>query len=288
MAFLTSLVLLTYWTGIIFPYHLLELPDVWSMSAAVVVYVGVAAVMLFFYVFPDGRFASRWASWLALAFIGVYTPGTLFPYSSLSVFRYPLLQALASALIFGAIVLVQVYRYRRVSNAAQRQQTKWVVLGIGAVAAGYCMFLVLNLLQSGVLASLIGYTVGLLLLLFFPISIVVAVLRYRLYDIDVIINRTLVYGALTALLVAVYVGSIVVLQGLVRALTGQESQLAIVASTLAVATLFNPLRRRIQGFIDRRFYRRQVRRCKDTPNLFCQAQGRNRSGRLERRPGGGG
>ena len=84
-----------------------------------------------------------------------------------------------------------------------------------------------------------------------------AVLKYRLYGIDLLINRTLVYGALTATLVALYVGSIVVLQGLLGALIGQESQLAIVASTLAVAALFNPLRHRIQSFIDRSFYRRR-------------------------------
>ncbi len=88
-----------------------------------------------------------------------------------------------------------------------------------------------------------------------PAAIGIAILRYRLYNIDLLINRTLVYGSLTAMLVGAYVGSIVVLQGLLRALTGQESQLAIVASTLAVAALFNPLRRRIQSFIDRRFYR---------------------------------
>jgi hypothetical protein len=257
MAFLTSLALLTYWTGITFPTHLWEIPYVWGLAAEVVVYVGIAAVMVFFYVFPDGRFVPRWTRWLVLASIGVFTPAILSPYSSLSVFRYPLLQTLVSVGVFGAIVLVQVYRYKRVSDVAQRQQTKWVVLGIGALAAGYCMFLVLNLYQSGVLASLVGYTAGLLLLLFLLVSIVVAVLRYRLYEIDVIINRTLVYGALSATLALVYVGSIVVLQGLLRALTGQESQLAIVASTLTVAALFNPLRRRIQGFIDRRFYRRK-------------------------------
>jgi hypothetical protein len=91
--------------------------------------------------------------------------------------------------------------------------------------------------------------------LFIPLSIGVALLRARLFDIDVVINRTLVYGSLTATLVALYFGGIVVLQGVIVALTGQESTIAVVASTLLIAALFNPLRRRIQGFIDRRFYR---------------------------------
>jgi hypothetical protein len=90
-----------------------------------------------------------------------------------------------------------------------------------------------------------------------PVAIGIAIFKYRLYEIDLLINRTLVYGALTAMLVAVYIGSIVALQGFLRALTGQESQLAIVASTLVIAALFQPLRRRIQSFIDKRFYRRK-------------------------------
>jgi hypothetical protein len=90
-----------------------------------------------------------------------------------------------------------------------------------------------------------------------PIFTGVAITRYRLYEIDIVINRTLVYGALTAALVAVYFGGVATLQALFRALTGQQSILAVVASTLLIAALFNPLRRRIKAFIDRRFYRRK-------------------------------
>jgi hypothetical protein len=105
----------------------------------------------------------------------------------------------------------------------------------------------LNLLTYAVLAS---FTIV-------PIAVGFAVLRYRLYEIDIIINRALVYGLLTAMLVAIYVASVVGLQAAFRTLTGQESTLAVVASTLAIAALFNPLRRRVQAFVDRRFYRRK-------------------------------
>jgi hypothetical protein len=154
--------------------------------------------------------------------------------------------------------LAQVYRYKRVSTLAQRQQSKWVFFGTVAALAGYGAFQALDLLlQSAPLASLLGNTALFVLSLLIPISIAVAVLRHRRYDIDILINRTLVYGSLTAMLVSLYFGGIVVLQRVFVALTGQQSTLAVVASTLLIAALFTPLRRRIQGFIDRRFYRRK-------------------------------
>jgi hypothetical protein len=162
-----------------------------------------------------------------------------------------------------------VMRYRR-SGGEVRQQIKWI-----AFAALFMGVLYLGIMSTGILVWLVSAPegpsdlgtrslwgalledVGVLSFAGVPVAIGFAVLKYRLYDIGLLINRTLVYGALTATLVAVYVGSIVVFQGLLRAFIGQESQLAIVASTLAVVAPFNPLRHRIQGFIDRRFYRRK-------------------------------
>jgi hypothetical protein len=196
-----------------------------------------------------------------LAAMGVLAPSILFPYSAFSLWRYPLLNALVSAsLLVGPVFFVQIYRYLRVSDAAQRQQTKWVVLGMGAAGAGYGVFVALDLLlPSGLLVSLLGNTAFFALMLLIPISIAVAVLRYRLYDIDILINRTLVYVSLTVTLSAIYFGGVTASQAIFRVLTGQEQQpqLALVVSTLVIAALFNPLRRRIQSFIDRRFYRRK-------------------------------
>jgi hypothetical protein len=141
-----------------------------------------------------------------------------------------------------------VLRFRR-SRGEERQQLKWFVYA-GVLIVGA---LFVPLLVPGAASSVLQLLVMPLL----PVAVGVAIMRYRLYEIDLLINRTLVYGALTALLAAVYVASVVSLQGALRALTGQESQLAVVASTLLIAAIFNPLRRRIQALVDRRFYRRK-------------------------------
>jgi hypothetical protein len=121
----------------------------------------------------------------------------------------------------------------------------------------YAAALLLLIPLSEPLSAIVENAVFAAVFLALPTAVGVAVLRYRLYGIDLVINRTLVYGPLTAMLVLVYLGGVVSLQYAFRALTGQGSQVAIVASTLAIAALFNPLRRRVQGFVDRRFYRRK-------------------------------
>ena len=167
-----------------------------------------------------------------------------------TVFWYSSMVILAMLFVSGGSLVLRLRR----SVGEERQQLKWVVYSVALLAfAVPSTILVIIVVQS--LESVRVFFAVLFPLI--PISVGIPTLRYRLYDIDRIINHTLVYGALTVMLVAVYAGSIVILQGFLRALTGQESQLAIVASTLAVAALFAPLRRRIQSFIDRRFYRRK-------------------------------
>ena len=231
-------------------------PALW-FPAHLLNYIGQVSFGVFFYLFPDGRFVPRWTRWFAVASALLFVPDVFFSESSLTALTDPLF-----FIFIGSLVFAQVYRYRRVSTPAQRQQTKWVVFGFSAALAGFVGVISLYeavpaIGRSGPLGEMVGETVVYGFLLLIPLSIGMAILRSRLYDIDVLINRTLVYGALTASLAAVYVGSVVSLQYVFRALTGQESQLAIVASTLAIAALFQPLRRRLQSFIDRRFYRKK-------------------------------
>jgi hypothetical protein len=167
---------------------------------------------------------------------------------------------LAHALVWALVLVAAaslLLRLRR-AKVVERQQIKWLAF-VGAVAAigGPLTYVGGPEVMSMWWVQRVGLALIVIGFAGVPIAMSIAILKYRLYDIDILINRTLVYGSLTATLVALYFGSIVLLQGVFRALTGQESQIAIVVSTLVIAALFNPLRRRIQGFIDRRFYRRK-------------------------------
>ena len=235
-------------------------------------YLLLALVLIFMpLLFPDGRLPSRrWLPVLVLAGVGTVMMVVLGALAdTLSVneapgyeidnpigvegLRYvedlPVFGVLTGLLIFsivgaGASVVV---RFRR-SRGVERQQMKWFV---------YAVALMLLVPTEGFLPGIFGSVALGAVLIGLPTAIGIAVLRHRLYEIDLIINRTLVYGTLTATLVALYLGGIVLLQRVFVTLTGEKSTLAVVASTLVIAALFNPLRRRIQSFIDRRFYRRK-------------------------------
>ncbi len=233
----------------------------------------LVAATFFCLLFPDGRPPSRrWRSvgWISavggvlLVFGLSLTPGPLDERNYPGV-RNPAGAEGAGRLIEGLDVIgkafallalllavaAMIVRFRR-STGVERLQLKWVVYADAVAAGGFA----LTLFLSGPLANAV-FAAAFLAFIGVPVAAGVAILKHRLYDIDLLINRTLVYGALTASLALVYFVSVVVLQQLFRALTGQESQLVVVASTLAIAALFNPLRRRVQAFVDRRFYRRK-------------------------------
>jgi len=265
MALFTSLSLITFGTFSIYP----DLAVLAGENSAgwllvrLLGFFGSASLLLFFFLFPDGRFVPRWTRWMAVFWATHQLGDYVFTGSFLDIYRLsPLLNFMTIAAFACVVVASQLYRYRRVSSLVQRQQTKSVVFGtvvamLGTVGFGLPLYTSATIAQYGepyTLACEAAISGSLLLI---PLSIGVAIIRHRLWDIDIVINRTLVYGALTTSLVLVYFGGVAASQTIFHTLTGQEKQpqLAIVVSTLLIAALFNPLRRRIQFFIDRRFYR---------------------------------
>jgi len=241
----------------------------WSASwsaplVSVLQFLGEISIAVFFFTFPGGSLAPRWTRWALLVEI-VYWALDIFD-SSVFTNAGPL--ALLSFVLFlglmMSLVVAQVWRYRTISTSRQRQQSKWVVYTLALVVTGAMLEIVVvfvilpGVSIPGALVFMLGGALQAFLLALFPVSIAIAILRSQLWDIDVLINRTLVYGLLTGILAALYVGSVVLLDMLARDLTGHvNSTPVIVVSTLLIAALFQPLRRRIQSAIDRRFYRRK-------------------------------
>jgi hypothetical protein len=266
MALLVSLFLVAFGTTTLrsdMVEVLIPLHPAWLVLGRGVQVLGEVLAVLFFLTFPGGKFEPRWTRWLGVAFLVFQVPADLFPDLSS---RLPVL-ATAQGVVFFCVVVgmlgSQIYRYRYVSTPGQRRQTRWVVFGttLAFVALlGFVWPLIiigLRLDWISPLLLLVMQASTSLITTLIPLSVGVAMLRSRLFDVDVVINRTLVYGALTVALASVYLGCVVLMQYGFRTFAGGDSQLAVVASTLVIAALFNPLRRIIQRLIDRRFYRRK-------------------------------
>jgi hypothetical protein len=235
------------------------------------------ALCLLFLLFPDGRPASpRWrlVVWAVInvavgaIFATALEPGRLDAHLSL---ENPLsmgkpfgdiarlvkdvtnIVAIPIFLVSLASVVVRLQR----SRGRERLQVKWVTYAAVLTTISFATSSLVGLLPSGQTAADVFFLVGVVGFTSIPVAAGIAILRYRLYDIDLIINRTLVYGSLSAMLALVYIGSVVGLQSFFWTITGHESTLAVVASTLAIAALFGPLRHQVQGVVDRRFYRRK-------------------------------
>jgi hypothetical protein len=236
----------------------------WAFS--LVTFLGQVALMAILLLFPTGRLVSRWIGPLLpvgiiYAFFNSF-PSAVFPYTAL----WPGWLSDPSLLLFpGGLIATQVYRTVHVDTPLQRQQTRWIAAGgrvpvsltIGSLVAARLM----PSLATNAVFSIVRTTTFSVALLLIPIAFGFSILRYRLWDIDVVVNRALVYGSLTVLLALAYAAGVLGGQSIVGSLTHasgeQQSPLVVMMTTLVIAALFQPLRRRIQAVIDRRFYRRK-------------------------------
>ena len=267
---------------------------IWRITPGVLQGFGWFSVGLFALLFPNWRFVPRrsrflvlpWALWVVV----------FFAFADRVTQTRPVVIAVSYAvwvLFLGLGVCAQIYRYHWVSTPQQRQQTKWVMLGfagslVGALAASVQHVLSLsvgNAGQNSVLYEGAAVTLLTLTALLIPLSITIAILRYNLYDIDRLLNLSLVYGSLTVALALLYAVCVALLQLIVQTATGQRGQspLVLVVSTLGIAALVHPLRRRIQRSIDRRFFRRRYNAAKTLAVFSAELRGEMDLGQLTER-----
>jgi signal transduction histidine kinase len=237
--------------GIVFAYPQLE----WLTQT--IALIGSVSILAFFFVFPNGRFTPRWTTAILLGWFLFQLPRYYFPNSSVILNVDSVIYNLLFVAFFLSGVAAQVYRYIRVSDAIERQQTKWVIYGLTIGMGGYLILRILSLLisdpmGSGLRVSLAVVITGTCFILLIPISITIAIIRYRLWDINPIINRTLVYGALSFLTIAFYVLAVGFF-----AMYFHNNETNIVISFIAtgiVAILFEPLRQQLQRAVNRFMY----------------------------------
>jgi hypothetical protein len=220
--------------------------------------VGAAAVMWFFFTFPDGRFVPRWTRWVLFFYLVMTIPRRLGLFPGL----FAGIEGVAFGLTFLVLLGSWAYRYRSSVNVTHRRQMRWAIFGFIASFAGFLLAVGFGGLSvSGVLtvevapvALLASFGVVYLSLASIPVWLAIAILRHRLYDIDLLIKRTVVYGATSAAIAITFFLGLVGLQPVLRPVTS-GSEWAIAASTLVAFALFQPIRRRVQGAVDRRFDR---------------------------------
>ena len=256
MALFASFTLVTF--VVTFTGTIESLPAAWWLPVHSVTFIGDICIALFFYLFPDGRFVPRWTRWLLVGAIVYWGVNGFFPSSPFNPFvRFNILNIATFIGFVCSMLAAQIYRYRRVSTPLQRQQTKWVVFGTSIAVGG---FLILQILFAYVyvprfsespLPDLVVLTSVVLLMLLVPLSMGFAVLRSRLWDIDIIINRTLVYGALTWCVIALYI----LVVGTLGAIFQARGNVVIsLLATGLVAILFQPLRGWLQRGVNRLVY----------------------------------
>ena len=268
MALFVGLMLLTFGTFGIHGTAMMEallsaVHPAWRVPVTLISLLGTNTITLFGFLFPDGRFVPRGLRWPVSLWLVWDAFTSVVPNTDLDPERWPAGPNLVYWLLtLSGCLYALVYRYRHVSTPAQRQQTKWVVFGAAvsqaAGMAAYGVTILAPILDSRwAVLALFQDTSYPLFTALMPVFIAIAILRSRLFDIDFVINRALVYSVLTAALALIYAGLVIGLQAILQALTGKASPMVIIASTLAIVGLFQPLRRAIQEFIDRRFYRRK-------------------------------
>lgn len=272
MATLVALVLIT--TPLAVTSALSMSAATWQFAANVIVYLGLTTSIILLFLFPDGRFIPRWTRPLSILWAGLNLPAVFLPNSLLSLTTWPLLIQITLLFSFSASGLyAQLFRYRKVSTLVERHQSKWAILGLGAAALaplGHYLNILnlpsvsqtappdlfLNLADPALFAfatttQLIGLSVYTLVLLIFPLSFAVAMLRYQLFDVEIVINRTLVYGSLTALIIVLYAFIVGALGAIFQA---QGSPLWAIIATGFIAVLFAPLRSYLQRLVNRLMY----------------------------------
>jgi hypothetical protein len=231
----------------------------WHVAGLALAYISPVQVLAVCALFPNGKLVSRGIGWTLLALGLIDVAPSFFPTMPFG----NLIESLFVLVAFPLVAVSMIYRYRRASTPVEQQQTKWVVFGLLVVFVAFMAWFIPQIIvfgslsQPGSLYDLVGHPLFTFASLAVPISVTIAILRYRLWDIDVIIKKALVYGSLTLLLTAVYAGLIVGLESLAQITAGRRGiePVVLVISTLAIAALFQPARRRIQRMIDRRFYR---------------------------------